>query len=542
MKMFPLLLLFALSAIAPAGTLAQGGDCPPFIMQALDAVDDLCAETARNQACYGNLRLNADAQPDAPAFTFEQPGDIADLSGIAALNLSPYDAANEEWGVALLRLQANLPDTLPGQNITMLLFGDTSLSPAPPLTEVTLSVAGGGSINVRAAPSQTAAVVTTLAGGAAVTANGRTAAGDWLRLALDDGTSGWAAAFLFAESAEVETLAVVGADDAVYAPNQAFYFRSGTGQAPCAQAPEDGLLIQTPEGAERLTFVLNGVQIELGSTLYIQAVAGDAMVASVLEGSASVSAFGVTRLVPAGMRITIILDINGLAAAPPNEPQPYDPTRWGVLPLGWLPIVIVITPLEGSCIVTADSAANLRSGPGTVYAQSGTLQAGATALATGQALDSSGATWLQIGAGRWLRADLVQGVGCDGLPLVRDLPPTPSVPPTNPPPQGTATTLWIINPDICEPTNTFPYGSDITVGYGMGYDTEAAANAGLADPWGLTANGVPIPSVSRYIEANAGAPFAIQNLFYWGIPEPGTYTLVATDRAWTQTCVVTITP
>jgi hypothetical protein len=41
------------------------------------------------------------------------------------------DPQVDEWGMVLMRVQANLPDTLPGQNVLFLLFGDVELDPEP---------------------------------------------------------------------------------------------------------------------------------------------------------------------------------------------------------------------------------------------------------------------------------------------------------------------------------------------------------------------------------------------------------------------------
>jgi hypothetical protein len=43
------------------------------------------------------------------------------------LYASPLDMINDLWGVAVLKLQANMPGTVPGQNVTFLVFGDTSI-------------------------------------------------------------------------------------------------------------------------------------------------------------------------------------------------------------------------------------------------------------------------------------------------------------------------------------------------------------------------------------------------------------------------------
>lgn len=107
--------------------LAQNS-CPAIVQTALDAADALCADTGRNQACYGHVALTAVAQPTAADFTFEQVGDVTDVSKIQSLRLNPMDVAANTWGVVLMRLQANLPDSLPGQNVTFLMFGDVEIT------------------------------------------------------------------------------------------------------------------------------------------------------------------------------------------------------------------------------------------------------------------------------------------------------------------------------------------------------------------------------------------------------------------------------
>ena len=45
-----------------------------------------------------------------------------------------------DWGIAVIKAQANLPDALPGQNVTFLLYGDTTLdNPSPDMHAVTVS-------------------------------------------------------------------------------------------------------------------------------------------------------------------------------------------------------------------------------------------------------------------------------------------------------------------------------------------------------------------------------------------------------------------
>ncbi len=107
--------------------LAQGGSCPAIVNEVLNNLDAICSGTGRNQACYGNVSLEASAHPDAAQFKFDAIGDIESVENIQSLRLSPLIEEENLWGVTLMQLQANLPDTLPGQNVTFLLFGDVEV-------------------------------------------------------------------------------------------------------------------------------------------------------------------------------------------------------------------------------------------------------------------------------------------------------------------------------------------------------------------------------------------------------------------------------
>jgi hypothetical protein len=107
--------------------LAQTDACPEIVKTALKTVGEVCQSTGRNEACYGNLTLKAEPQANVD-FTFDKPGDTISLSKIKALTLSPFNSEQGIWGVALMKIQANLPDTLPGQNVSFLAFGSDSKS------------------------------------------------------------------------------------------------------------------------------------------------------------------------------------------------------------------------------------------------------------------------------------------------------------------------------------------------------------------------------------------------------------------------------
>lgn len=85
------------------------------------------------------------------------------------------------------------------------------------------------------------------------------------------------------------------------------------------------------------------------------------------------------------------------------------------------------------CMVTAKTNANLRSGPGTIYARQGSFPANETREATGQANGSDGFVWYTLADGAWIRSDLVDTTGdCMSLPMVTP-PPAPILPTAVPP-------------------------------------------------------------------------------------------------------------
>ena len=105
--------------------LAQVETCPVLVQEALTAAETLCSPTERNEACYGNVQI--DVELNNTALPFANQGDIIPLSAIETLKLAGLNTDDGTWGVALLRVQANIPDSIPGQNVTFLLFGESEM-------------------------------------------------------------------------------------------------------------------------------------------------------------------------------------------------------------------------------------------------------------------------------------------------------------------------------------------------------------------------------------------------------------------------------
>ena len=338
-------ILLANGVLAPA-TFAQDIDCPTIVHTALETADQECALTGRNQVCYGNIVLEAEPQTGVPIFNFDKPGDIVDVAQMNTLRLSPMQTENNVWGVALMRIQANLPDTLPGQNVLFLLFGDIEIRNAVETTAEPFTVEAQATLgaNIRRSPTTDSAVLASLRAGEPIIVDGRLADGSWLRVRLaEQGGTGWMFTPLLSFGEDIDTLAVIDPSAPDYGPMQAFYFQSGIGDAPCQEAPDSGILIQTPEGAGRITLSVNGVELRLGSTAYLQAQASNEMIVNILEGSARVEALGAAQYVPAGTRVRVPLDSNLVAASGPTPPEPYDYARMALLPVGNLDKEIAVS-------------------------------------------------------------------------------------------------------------------------------------------------------------------------------------------------------
>jgi hypothetical protein len=125
--------------------------CAQILTRAFQNLQSTCTDIRRNSACYGNNQVKAEPNVGA-ALKFDTAGDRAPIHIIRTLNTSPLDVNAGTWGLSLLKLQANLPDTLPGQNVTFLVFGDTSVENASGDMQSFYFTSGLGNLNCNEAP------------------------------------------------------------------------------------------------------------------------------------------------------------------------------------------------------------------------------------------------------------------------------------------------------------------------------------------------------------------------------------------------------
>jgi hypothetical protein len=108
---------------------AQTGLCSNRVEEALDSIDDLCNGLDRNSACYGSSIVDSETVLDPrPEDFFNTPGAQADLVDFREIHPQPLDEDTGDFGVSLLNLQANIPNTIPGQGVIFLLMGDARLT------------------------------------------------------------------------------------------------------------------------------------------------------------------------------------------------------------------------------------------------------------------------------------------------------------------------------------------------------------------------------------------------------------------------------
>ena len=120
-------LISSIVLILSSAVLAQD-TCNALVLEALNALEDNCANLGRNSACYGYTRVEATFSEDASEVVFAQPADRTELTHLQTLITAPLDEETGQWGVAMMSVQAtNLDDTLPGQAVLFVMTGDAEI-------------------------------------------------------------------------------------------------------------------------------------------------------------------------------------------------------------------------------------------------------------------------------------------------------------------------------------------------------------------------------------------------------------------------------
>ncbi|MBI5953097.1 MAG: hypothetical protein HY865_15680 [Chloroflexi bacterium] len=229
--------LFTFPTNLTATAVAQkNAECQALIEKAMQASGSFCSQVGSNKACYGNNTIDAELKPDT-AQRFSERGDIVDVDKVRRISASPLRLDKDEWGIAILKVIANLPRSLPGQTVTMVVFGNTT---------------------------------------------------------LDN------------ESGNLES----------------FFFSSELGQIVCEKVPDDGIMINVPNG-EGVRFIVNGADLTLTGDATITAEKNGKMEVSLFEGSGRIESDGEEQYFGAGQQVDVQLGgENGTdAVGPPSAPE-----------------------------------------------------------------------------------------------------------------------------------------------------------------------------------------------------------------------------
>ncbi|MEM9955336.1 MAG: hypothetical protein AAF846_27280 [Chloroflexota bacterium] len=447
--------------------------CPIGVDDSFTAVEILCTDTASGNSCIGNGTVNASFSGSIEG-TFSQANDRVALTSLDRIQL----VSGTTWTVIRAELQLATTDGGDIAQTTMFAYGNLTLTDTGQVAsgagrDGTVLAANG--MNVRRAPGAAGVVVWQLQGGQQIVVTGISPDREWLRMVIPNefAGTGWVYAPYIEVAGGNETLEVVNENSPVpdltppqFAPAQSYELLSELPPTDCdPAAPLSGLLLQSPSGLpDAVRLQINSAEIQISGTVFIQALIGEQLRVSVLEGQAIVLANGGEATATANERINVPLDINLVVNGTPQT-EAFDSAELADVPTRLLPRGIAFgienfdttevdtapedTTTESSeaeeesntnfgtpqpttesstatCTLTApDENRNIRAGASTEFETVQVLQAGESIEADGQAIGELNLTWYRTVNGGWIRIDTIDAsVGCDTLPVVE----TPDLP------------------------------------------------------------------------------------------------------------------
>ncbi|MCC6805336.1 MAG: SH3 domain-containing protein [Anaerolineae bacterium] len=359
-------------------------DSACIALDAVTAARDACAGMSAGQVCLGVGDVQA------------EPNGGLIVAG-AAVDLAEVDRlASSAGSLALVSMQADLPDD--AEPVQLVLYGDASITNAvtdlpEPFPTATVRNGPANILNLRATPDTDAEVVTTMRWSEELTADGRSAAGDWLRVQTDKG-----AAWVFAQLVTVtegDASALFVLDSPATRHMQSITLENG---AACG-----GLLVQAGNSVP-VNLEVNGALLTVSTAaLLLRAPAGEPLSIQVLGGSTVIAAHGEAVEVNAGAQVNVTDDaINGVDG--------FSFTAALSTPLDLLP------EASQACIAgLTDGTATLSRTPG--GEASGELSGDYGMVVTGQTTVDGEAFW-RVGTD-WVAQSDVQTAGiCTAVPQV----------------------------------------------------------------------------------------------------------------------------
>lgn len=396
---------------------AQSTDsCGLLVDSILESAQEACGEVGDNEVCHAASPVML-TLPDGVSADFES-GDTLDLSAINTLSTTDTEAEGG-LGIAMAHARMNLSEG----TVQMVLFGEATMTNLVeamdgPLTTLTATNVAGYPVNLRDGAGTNFNVAGTMGEDDALTVDGRNEAADWFRVQTDDGIA-WVYTSLVTLDGDASELAVL--DSPYTAPMQNFTLSAPIDETSCNVATSGLLLQYTGETTAQLG--VNGVDVKFtDATLLLQATPSETLNIQMISGEAIVTSQGTERTAVDGELVTVGIDENLLATAPPSIDGDYDFANVAGAPT---------TLLENNALMCvagigySDEAATVYGGPGDEYGVIQTMENAGHYNVLGYA-ENEEELWWKVETGRsqsWVPQASVRTAGICSTVEVADIPP-----------------------------------------------------------------------------------------------------------------------
>ena len=279
--LIPLLIYFIAGAVS---TWSQDLSCSATVEKAFAALGENCADLQRNSLCYGNPQVHATFAAEDYAADFATPAARASIVGLSSLTTGALDTEQSHWGVSVMNLGANLPQTYDGPGIIVMLAGAAEavneVEPARVMEiQTPLSTAALEETTRFKNPGVIPAALGSVAEDEVLLVDAYDKTGQWLRV-VTDGTISWIESDKVARLQTMDSLPRLALGETF--AMRAFSLTTGTDYPDCDKA-EPMVAIQTPEDLE-FSLTVNGVDIHIGSMVTFQQVHRNALSMTVHRG------------------------------------------------------------------------------------------------------------------------------------------------------------------------------------------------------------------------------------------------------------------
>ncbi|MEZ4671519.1 MAG: hypothetical protein R3E39_26760 [Anaerolineae bacterium] len=263
-------------------TTAADSTCVRFIQTAFQQVGTNCANLEAGSLCYGHPNVSANIDETAVK-NFSKIADRLSLENFTSIHTEDYDPAENNFGIAVMNIQASLPRAFPGKGAVMMAFGETTITNAVtpedalilPEKAIDIIVGANGAdlynvptgFNVPSQPFGSVPKGTTLQ------ADGISVDAQWLRIyaphkeTFDENVVAWIKTASLVQGLDLSNLPTITAES--YTPMQSFFLTTKFEEPRCKNAVPSLLYIQGPKDT-LVDVTVDGAHIRFGSTILLR--------------------------------------------------------------------------------------------------------------------------------------------------------------------------------------------------------------------------------------------------------------------------------